>query len=59
MLEVAALAVTAAALLAGAAMTATCRRSFRLLAGLALRRFLIRLAALHLTKNALALHLLL
>ena len=29
---------------------------FRLLAGLALRRFLIRLATLHLTKNALALH---
>jgi hypothetical protein len=32
---------------------------FRLLAGLALGRFFIRLAALHLTKNALALHLLL
>src|SRR5215813_6202504 len=32
---------------------------FRLLAGLALGRFLIRLATLHLTKNALALHLLL
>jgi hypothetical protein len=31
---------------------------FCLLAGLALRRFFIRLAALHLTKNALALHLL-
>src|SRR5215510_14985598 len=31
---------------------------FRLLAGLALRRFFIRLAALHLTKNALTLHLL-
>ena len=31
---------------------------FRLLAGLALGRFFIRLAALHLTKNALALHLL-
>src|SRR6516164_10975841 len=32
---------------------------FRLLTGLALRRFFIRLATLHLTKNALALHLLL
>jgi len=32
---------------------------FRLLAGLALGRLFIRLAALHLTKNALALHLLL
>src|SRR5262245_66256078 len=32
---------------------------FRLLAGLALGRFFIRLTALHLTKNALALHLLL
>src|SRR5262249_23415247 len=32
---------------------------FCLLAGLALRRFFIRLATLHLTKNALALHLLL
>jgi hypothetical protein len=32
---------------------------FRLLAGLALGRFFIRLAAFHLTKNALALHLLL
>jgi hypothetical protein len=31
---------------------------FRLLAGLALGRFFIRLAALHLTKNALTLHLL-
>src|SRR5262249_32238896 len=31
---------------------------FRLLAGLALGRFFIRLATLHLTKNALALHLL-
>src|SRR5215472_7332896 len=31
---------------------------FRLLAGLALGRFFIRLAALHLAKNALALHLL-
>jgi hypothetical protein len=31
---------------------------FRLLAGLALGRFFIRLAAFHLTKNALALHLL-
>src|SRR5215813_10110197 len=31
---------------------------FRLLAGLALGRFFIRLAALHLSKNALALHLL-
>ena len=31
---------------------------FRLLAGLALGRFFVRLAALHLTKNALALHLL-
>jgi hypothetical protein len=31
---------------------------FRLLAGLALRRFFIRLATLHLTKNALALQLL-
>src|SRR5215510_8033462 len=29
---------------------------FRLLAGLALRRFFMRLATLHLTKNALALH---
>src|SRR6516162_9061844 len=32
---------------------------FRFLAGLALGRFFVRLAALHLTKNALALHLLL
>ena len=31
---------------------------FRLLAGIALGRFFVRLAALHLTKNALSLHLL-